>query len=67
MGMRIPKAMYPWVGRFGLFTLLILIPAVLFLLNAFLYSGNMCSTIILVVWIGMGVIVVEELMRRREF
>lgn len=67
MGMRIPKAMYPWVGRFGLFALLMLVPAVLFLLNAFFYSGNLCSTIILAVWIGIGVIVVEELMRRREW
>jgi hypothetical protein len=58
--------MYAWVPRFGLFTLLLLLPAMLFLINSFYFSSGMCATIVLIAWIGMGVIVIEELMRRRE-
>jgi len=59
--------MYPWAGRFALFVSLILLPAVLFLVVALGYAGNVCYTLILLLWLGIGIIVVEELLRKRSF
>lgn len=57
----------PWLGRFAVFGLLLLVPLVLFALNVVFYGGQACATIILLGWIGVGVFVVEDLMHRREW
>jgi len=65
--MHFPTPMYEWTGRFAMFTLLLLIPAALFIVNAIYYAGGICATIILVSWIGMGVLMVEELVKKRDW